>query len=307
VKVYSEHGASVHTWTELVSRIRFGSQKALGKTVSGARIHAVADRLARYATHKTGRDIRPGLARVAVDLEMDYRTVKAAVAVLVRVGLLHLVAEGERRGDADEYQLVIPVDLMDREDVDMWSPARYRLEVDRCREKVRGKYRPATDLRGPDGPQADSSAGASRAGNEPSAGAGGAADEPDEPTSAGASRAAEPSSAGASRANLRPYRPPPPISDHVGTCDQPNPGDVRTAVTGPRASGVDDEPDSPLEETTDPPPAAPRGCPQHGPAMAAGRRPDGQPRCPLCRKGAPPSGPPPEHIATVHRLRPRSA
>ncbi|WP_431976162.1 hypothetical protein [Micromonospora haikouensis] len=293
---YSDRGVDVHTWTELVSRIRFGTQKALGKSVSGARIHAVAERLARYATHKTGRDVRPGLARVAVDMEMDYRTVKAAVAVLVRLKLLHLVAEGERRGDADEWQLTIPEDLLDREDVDVWSPARHRLEVDRCRAKVRGKYVPRPDLRGPDGPQTDTSAGATEAAEEPSAGAARAADNPDDATSAGATRAAEPSSAGATRANLRPYRPLPPSSDHVGNYDLANHEDVRTAVTGPRASGVD-EPDSAIEETTGPPPAPPAlprpiGCPDHGRAFAGGRRPDGRPACPLCRRGAPPSAPP---------------
>ncbi|QDY06151.1 hypothetical protein FJK98_02375 [Micromonospora sp. HM134] len=337
MKTYSDRGTSVHTWTELLSRVRFGTQKALGKNVSGARIHAVAERLARYATHKTGRDIRPGLARIAVDLEMDYRTVKAAVAVLVRYGLLHLVAEGERRGDADEWQLTIPEDLLDREGIDVWSPARHRLEIDRCREKVRGKYAPRPDLRGPDGPQNGTSAGATEAATEPSAGAGEAADEPNPAESAGAARAAEPSSAGATRANLRPFRPLPPISDHVGNYDLANRGDVRTALTGPRADGVDDDsdsdvgggsstaPDAPaaepaIEETTAPPPAPTRpagrrpGCAKH-PALAAGTRHDGQPKCPLCRRGAPASTPPTddehqadgEHQAVVIELYPRTA
>ncbi|SCL32056.1 hypothetical protein GA0070616_4379 [Micromonospora nigra] len=320
MKSYSDRGASAHTWTELVSRIRFGTQKALGKSVSGARVHAVAERLARYATHKTGRDIRPGLARVAVDLEMDYRTVKAAVAVLVRTGLLHLVAEGERRGDADEWQLVIPEDLMDREDIDVWSPGRHHLEVERCRDKVRGRYVPRPDLRGPDGPQNGTSAGATEAAETPSAGASRAADSDNTDTSAGATRAAESSSAGATRANLRPYRPLPPTNDHVGNYDLANRGDLRTAVTGPRASDATDpipdegegsshgpdaptaapDPDPAIEETTAPPPTppTPRGCPSHGRAFAAGRRPDGHPACPLCRRGAPPS-PPPDHLAPV--------
>lgn len=284
-----DDSASVHTWTELLSRVRFGTQKALGKTVSGARVHAVADRLARYATYKTGGDVRPGLARVSVDLEMDYRTVKSAVAVLVRFGLLRLVVPASRPGDADEYRLAIPVDLLERNGIEVWSPARYQLEMRKVREKVRGKYTPV-NLRGPDGPQESEEepepAGVSRAADEVSAGAGRAADTHQAETPAGAGRAADTEPAGATEADLRPVRPLPPPTDRVDNYDLPTDEEVRTAVTGPRATAPGDPSDANEGEEQTPP--APHGCPVHGPAFAAGTRDDGKPACPLCRATAAP-------------------
>src|SRR5690606_41562381 len=71
--------------------------------------------------------------------------------VLVRTGLLRLVRPGARPGHADEYQLTIPADLLDRDDIEVWSPARQRLEIERVREQTRGRYT-RKDLQVPEGP-----------------------------------------------------------------------------------------------------------------------------------------------------------
>ena len=138
--------ATVRDWTDLVARIRFGVVRRGRKTVSGATIKAVAGRLSTYAD-PDGSRVFPGLARLAVDLEMSYDTVKMAVSALSRVGLLRLVKAGVRRGHADEYHLAIPTDLLDRDDVECVS-GRHALEVERIREATRGRR--GTQLGGPD-------------------------------------------------------------------------------------------------------------------------------------------------------------
>ena len=134
-----QENATVREWTDLLARIRFGTVRVAGKTVRGATIKAVGYRAANYAD-SDGSRIRPGLPRLAVDLEIDHGTAKRAMQVLVRTGLLRLVRPGARPGHADEYQLTIPADLLDRDDIEVWSPARQRLEIERVRERTRGRY-----------------------------------------------------------------------------------------------------------------------------------------------------------------------
>src|SRR4051812_7300089 len=55
-------------WTEILGRCRFGIVKIAGKSYTALRIKAVAQRIAGYAD-ADGSRVRPGIARVAGDLE----------------------------------------------------------------------------------------------------------------------------------------------------------------------------------------------------------------------------------------------
>lgn len=294
-----EH-ASVRVWTELLARIRFGTAKVAGRTVRGATIKAVGYRLANFAD-SDGSRVRPGLSRIAVDLELDYSTAKRALQVLVRLGLLRLVRAGARPGHADEYRLTIPVDLLDREGVEVWSPARHQLEIERVRIRTRGRYRRSaaadpdpTDLQVSQAPAADETCRYRRHPQTPDLQVSQApADTPGGDRPAGASGTDISRPAGASGTDLQVPEAPATYHRPRHTYDPPTDGgDVRTAVTGPRAREAEDA-DSTPDETDDTPAARPgRGCPTHGRAFAAGVRPDGQPACPLCRATGrrPPAG-----------------
>ncbi len=124
-------------WMKVFRRIRFTGTR---DGVRGATIKAVGTMLASYANYKNGTEIRPGTARLAVDCEVNYRTAKRCLAILRDVGLIVLVRKAERHGLADEYRLDFPEDLLDREEIEVWDPDRYEEEIDRLREKHRGRY-----------------------------------------------------------------------------------------------------------------------------------------------------------------------
>jgi hypothetical protein len=136
--------ATVREWTDILARARIGTVEVAGKKITAASVKAVAGRLAAYAD-SDGTRVRPGLARVAVDLELSYDVVKRAVRYLAQLGLLRLVRSGAgaRIGYADEYRLTIPVDLLER--LDVWTPAQHRLEMERVRERARGRARRTPD------------------------------------------------------------------------------------------------------------------------------------------------------------------
>lgn len=124
-------------WMKVFRRIRFTGTR---DGVRGATIKAVGTMLASYANYKTGDEIHPGTARLAVDCEINYRTAKRCLAILRDLGLIVLVRKAERHGLADEYRLDLPEDLLDREEIEVWNPDRYEQEIDRLREKHRGRY-----------------------------------------------------------------------------------------------------------------------------------------------------------------------
>lgn len=128
--------ASVREWTDILRRIRFGKSVKVSEkvAVSGEKVLAVARVVATYAD-ADGSRVFPGVARVAVDAYCDYTTAKRAIAVLRRFGLIRFV---RKRGLVDEYQLAIPVDLL--EHVDVLSPTEYEAEV----ERVAGRNRRRT-------------------------------------------------------------------------------------------------------------------------------------------------------------------
>lgn len=132
-----DDSATVREWTTILRRLRIGTVKVnRSKTLRGSTVKAVGLALASYAD-ADGSRIHPGIARLSVELEVEYKTVQEAIRVLRRFGLLRLVAEGYRRGNADTFQLVIPVDLLDRQDIDVRSPAQHGLDVEQVRERHR--------------------------------------------------------------------------------------------------------------------------------------------------------------------------
>lgn len=130
-----QEAASWRYWTNLLGRIRFGKQKVAGKTLSGLVIKAVAERIATYAD-RDGSRVRPGVARIAVDLETSHTTVRNAITVLERVGLLRLETKATRN-HAAVYQLVISAELI--ENAELWSPDRYAAEIRILSLKYQGR------------------------------------------------------------------------------------------------------------------------------------------------------------------------
>jgi hypothetical protein len=256
---YTE-SASVREWTDLLSRCRFGTVAVAGKNLTSAKVKAIAFRLAMYAD-SDGSRVRPGMARLAVDVEADPGTVKRVVQLLARVGLLTLVREGTRPGHADEYRLTIPTDLV--ESVDVWSPTEHARETERLRARLRGRYpskpddgpRPRpTDLRVPEAPADDASCGSLEDPQMPS-------DPPDLRVPGGP---AEPSLRVPEGRDCGSLGDPPPTTYLDTKTTEPTQRDLDTAVTPSRATAS--------------------GCETHGSAFTSGRRGDGLPACPLCRR-----------------------
>lgn len=120
----------VGQWADVVRRARLdgvvrGVHK--GSAVKGALVKGVALALASYAD-ADGGSVRPGTARIAVDCEISYQVAKRCVAALRELGLITVVRQGNRQGQADEYRLTLPADLLDR--VDVPDPDAYRALVD---------------------------------------------------------------------------------------------------------------------------------------------------------------------------------
>ena len=285
--MYPDTAATVRHWTDVLARIRFGTHTVAGKRITGARIKLIAGRCAAYAD-ADGSRIRPGIARLAIDCETDYRTTKAALTVLRRLGLLHLVHPGRRHGHADEYQLTLPTDLLERDDISYWSPARHAREIDAVRAANRGTHTPPvqpTDTR--------------RARTPPQAAG------PHNPATttahlhpAGPTRAPETAPAGATGANLQ--GPQAPATHHRPGHhpDRPPDDNARTALTHPRAHPTTNPGRAPATATM-------ARCP-HG--LPRGRRPDGTPACAICRVAArrPGIGAPAPPTCSAHDHRRRS-
>jgi len=266
----TDDSANVREWTDVLARCRFGVVKVAGKTVAGSSIKAVAERLARYGD-ADGTRVRPGIARLAVDLEMSYGTVKRAVQHLHKVGLLRLVQAASRPGHADVYRLSLPVDLLDR--VEVWTPARHALEVERVREANRGRYPGRRDPGPGQGDLLVPEEPAEVADLRVSEG-------PAEPKPAGPSGTDISGPAGPSGTDLRVPQGPATNQEPRHKTDQPNQLGVRTAASASAREDSDQDPvfAAEVEER----------CTAH-PALAGGRRGDGAPACPLCRRGAEPT------------------
>jgi hypothetical protein len=266
---------TVREWTDILARIRFGTVAAAGKNYSAARIKLVAHRLATYAD-SDGSRVRPGIARLALDLEIDYRTARDTLALLRRLGLIHLSRGSTRRGHADEYRLTLPLDLLDRDDLDVWTPTRHATELQRLREIHRGASR--TRDRHPDRHPPRPAAPAPTVDPDPPA-QGPQAPAPQ--NSAGAPRPGRTGCAGACRATAQGPAAPATDQDLDTTTTAQPPQQIRTAVTLARGTppAPQQAPAAATREIT-PAPGRPHRC-EHGLTTAV--RDDGRPACALCR------------------------
>ncbi|WP_146607413.1 hypothetical protein [Spongiactinospora gelatinilytica] len=103
-------------WTEAVRRARVGTELKLALLVVGS--YANAD----------GTGIYCGVARLAADCEVSYRTAGRYLAWMRRNGFLTLVQRGNRRrGKADVYRLTLATDVADR--ISLPDPDEYRALV----------------------------------------------------------------------------------------------------------------------------------------------------------------------------------
>ncbi|WP_431728617.1 hypothetical protein [Verrucosispora sp. TAA-831] len=288
-------------WEQIINRARLGGLIAGNANgtrggVSGPTFKAVA---LVWASHGNpdGSEVWPGDATLAVEAEVGLKVAQQVKRKLVELGLTEKVRSRSRKQrKGDEYRLTLPSDLLDH--VEVLSPAQLKLRAVEEYEKRRGKRPtsagsepPTPPVGGPvDSPQ-DTECGESDGTPTDSDGHGvGAPVDPPQaqrPETCGGSDGATETACGGSDGtavggppdrDTNPDRPP----------YRPTPTDdeVRTAVTGPRAPEPEDH-DFDSRQTNDE--TRPTGCPDHGPAMTAGTRPDGTPHCPLCRVGAPPT------------------
>jgi hypothetical protein len=294
--------ATVREWTDILARIRFGTVKVGTRAITGARIKLVAARLADYAD-SDGTRVRPGLARLSLDVEIDYRTAKASVAYLRSIGLLHLVRAGSRNG-ADEYRLSLPVDLLERDDLEVWSPSRQRLEIERLSDTHRRTSRsprggPGSGVsQGHPAPVNDTARQGHPApvlGSYPQArrGQGAPVKAPEDAPKTGAGGTSRPTKTGAGQAARQGQAAPATDQDLSTTTTDHSGEDFSETVTTPGAPGPATNPESPPR---------PQRC-NHG--LPGGLRPDGKPTCALCRVGAPPTATPHDRLADVIQLEPR--
>lgn len=134
-------GASVNEWVNVLRRARLGPNvKLVGLT------------LASYA-NSDGTNIFPGIARLAWDCGIDYRTARRALAALREAGLVETVTRGARRaGRADKLRLILAEDLLERCDVPDPDAARAAIEKMSARERSRstGPKRPIEAVPGAD-------------------------------------------------------------------------------------------------------------------------------------------------------------
>ncbi|PRX07381.1 hypothetical protein CLV67_14256 [Actinoplanes italicus] len=295
--------ATVREWTEVLARIRFGTVRVAGKGLSGARIKAVAYRIAFYADGN-GTRVRPGVARLALDVETDYSTARRVVALLRQVGLLGLVRAGGRGRGVDEFRLTLPVDLLERDDLTVWSPTDQRAAIDRLSATHRGDS--GGPDRGPGGGQSVVPEGSAQEGGSlvPQGSA--------QPVDNSASLIPQGSAQAVPDASIADPSgtPKTSIADPSGTQSlipqgsathqRPNtrsthhPGeDVSATVTTPGAPGPTTNPE---------PPPRPKRC-EHG--LEAGHRRDGQLACPICRHLARTATPAPDGLAPVISLNTR--
>lgn len=122
----ADHGAGTNDWIDLVRRAR------LGPTVK-----LVALVIASYA-RGDGTRIFPGVARLAVQCEIDYRTAQRALAKLRKAGLVEVTRRGARRaGKSDEYRLIIAEDVLER--ITVPTPAAERVAIERVAEPRRNR------------------------------------------------------------------------------------------------------------------------------------------------------------------------
>lgn len=258
-------------WNALIRRARIGRDyKVAALTMSS------------YANAE-GEEIRLSVARYAVDLEVSYSTARRYLRWLQKVGLLEMTRAGNRRKQtASEYRLILGPDVL--EDLDVLTPTRHKELADEMREAERDGSRgraaraKASDQRSP-GMSVDS-------GTETV--------EPDGDYRSSGRALMEPINAQMPLDQRSPWMTHTPFRTHLSEEVRPSRADdedLRTDVTGPRASHQEPTPDSSPR---------PKKC-THG--LGGGLRPDGQPECALCRREQRAGPPQPEPDPPPNRPR----
>ncbi len=93
---------------------RFEWERIVRRCRIGGKVKLVGFTLAQYGDEK-GRNIRPGVARLAAVCEMGESTVRRHVDTLLQLGLIERVSNGGGpTRQAAVYRLVIPADLLER-------------------------------------------------------------------------------------------------------------------------------------------------------------------------------------------------
>jgi hypothetical protein len=246
--VADDSGACVREWTDVVRRARLGRTTKL-----------VALLLANYAD-SDGTRVHPGIARLAVESELTYKVVQAALSALRRAGLIEVVRAATRRGHSDEYRLTLGVDLLER--VEVLSPAEAALRIERIRsERYAMTHRTVSEPPSPE-PTTRVTPDAER--NPPE----GFRQE------VGGTHGVAPKSAAERTASSQrnPRRDPPPSITETQELPTTPTADLDAAVTGSRASPADDQGNR-----------LPSKC-SHG--LPSRRTRDGTPSCALCRHEA---------------------
>lgn len=124
-----DHGAAVNEWTSIVKRAR------MPRTTT----KSVALLMATYG-NADGAAIYPGVARIAVQLDISYRQVQRELAFLRQVQLLEMTKrQTGRRGWRACYRLIIGPDTADL--LTVLSPDEEDKAIDDVAEQERVRYR----------------------------------------------------------------------------------------------------------------------------------------------------------------------
>ncbi len=242
-----EYAVSLRQWTDVLRRTR------LGRTAK-----AVGLMLATYAD-SDGTRVYPGIARLAVECELTYNVVQTALAKLRDGGLIELVRKATRRGDSDEYRLIIAIDLIER--VDVLSPSQVTVAIEQMRSQRRGKVRSQPSPNEP----------------PPHPTKWGAGEGELHPTARGEQTEAAPHGVctktdlhPTASCNCTPRRYPPPSMTVSQELTAHSDDDLRATVTVPRARASPPKINSSSSKCS------------HG--LSAGRRDDGTATCAICRR-----------------------
>jgi len=200
-----ELGATVGAWNSLVRRARMADRQKLASLV----VSSYAD--------PDGTGIHCGVTRLAVDLGVSYRTAQRYLSWLREVGLIELVREGNRRRRlSDEYRLIIGPDVL--EHLEVLDPDSY----DDARSELR-------DARSAKRDQASPKNGVQSAANSPVA--------KDDQASPGVTYKDGDQASNSTRSGVTLDVPPPTKNTSPKRSTSPaDERNLRTAVTGPRAS-----------------------------------------------------------------------
>lgn len=289
-----------YEWESIILRARLGgliagsSKVGVNGRATRGGVSAVAFKAVAlvWASHADpdGSNIWPGDATIAVEAEVGIQVAQAVKRKMIDLGLTEKVrARSRRQRRGDEYRLTLPSDLLDV--VEVLSPAALQMAAANVYERRRGKRGGSGGS--PTPPGVGSPVDPPQDAAEPPVGD--PVDPPHEPDAeaCGGSGGHTTDVYGGSGGThvggpvarvTYPETPP-------GTSGPDHPGeDVRTAVTVSRASQAAPEPDFRDEVNEPESPQRAASCPAHGRAFAAGTRHDGQPACPFCRRGAPPTG-----------------